>query len=330
MLATTLQFVSFLASRSSAAFVPSDQALQPTDIDALPKLDPKEMVREAEEMAPHRDGDKPRRVQIGPEQSVDMREPNCLTLTSELCPPLNYSRLSVDEKRAVGKRCARIVPEERLGLIDAQPEKLRMCGRRLPRLNPCWEEGGVTTCLPNFFMLGEMKCGTTTLYNFLRRHPLVTVPKLKEPRFFAKGRFQTTTTSRWAYNFADAVSHPDSVTFDASPVYLRSNLAPFWLSRWMPHAKLIVLVRNPVSWLRETLSHTSSAPCTRRTPLPTCDHPLASHALCFSPWPVCAVVCVVCAGASRCSAHTPIGRWAWSGWRRHSFLRISRRCASQS
>ena len=39
-----------------------------------------------------------------------------------------------------------------------------ICGTRLDRLNPCWSENGTVSCLPAFYLLGEMKCGTTTLY----------------------------------------------------------------------------------------------------------------------------------------------------------------------
>ena len=41
------------------------------------------------------------------------------------------------------------------------------------------------------------------------------------------------------------MAQPDAVTFDASPVYLRSDIARQWLSRWLPSSRLIVLVRNP-------------------------------------------------------------------------------------
>ncbi|HEX2249085.1 MAG TPA: sulfotransferase domain-containing protein, partial [Gemmatimonadales bacterium] len=39
---------------------------------------------------------------------------------------------------------------------------------------------------PNFFIVGAPKCGTTALYEYLRLHPHVFMPELKEPHFFAK------------------------------------------------------------------------------------------------------------------------------------------------
>jgi hypothetical protein len=39
---------------------------------------------------------------------------------------------------------------------------------------------------PNFFIVGAPKCGTTALYEYLRPHPNIFMPKVKEPHFFAK------------------------------------------------------------------------------------------------------------------------------------------------
>ncbi len=39
--------------------------------------------------------------------------------------------------------------------------------------------------VPDFFVVGHQKSGTTALYEMLRSHPEVFMPTLKEPRFFA-------------------------------------------------------------------------------------------------------------------------------------------------
>ena len=82
-----------------------------------------------------------------------------------------------------------------------------------------------------------MKCGTTTLYNFLKKHPRVVVPRVKEPRFLQGGRFPQTNIARYKVNFETAVAKNDAVTFDASPVYLRSQIARGWIYRWLPSAR---------------------------------------------------------------------------------------------
>ena len=39
--------------------------------------------------------------------------------------------------------------------------------------------------IPDFFIVGHHKSGTTALYEMLRRHPDVFMPDIKEPRFFS-------------------------------------------------------------------------------------------------------------------------------------------------
>lgn len=39
---------------------------------------------------------------------------------------------------------------------------------------------------PNLFCIGGMRCGTTTLYNYLFQHPQIFFPEVKEPGFFLK------------------------------------------------------------------------------------------------------------------------------------------------
>ena len=173
----------------------------------------------------------------------------CLSFNREMCPPLNLSIQTQDQQRETSRFCGPFVKLERNFGTPTSPAA-RFCGKRLPRLNPCWVEAGVTSCLPHFFIVGEMKCGTTTLYHLLTKHPRIVVPRVKEPRFLQPGRFAQTTVSRYKYNFEAAATaegaRKDVVTFDASPVYLRSAAARGWLSRWMPRARMIALVRNPV------------------------------------------------------------------------------------
>ena len=41
------------------------------------------------------------------------------------------------------------------------------------------------TKLPNFFLIGAAKAGTTSLYDILKQHPQVYLPFQKEPMFFS-------------------------------------------------------------------------------------------------------------------------------------------------
>jgi hypothetical protein len=42
-----------------------------------------------------------------------------------------------------------------------------------------------TERLPDFFIVGHQKCGTTAMFEMLRRHPQIYLPAVKEPWFFA-------------------------------------------------------------------------------------------------------------------------------------------------
>jgi len=50
----------------------------------------------------------------------------------------------------------------------------------MQRANPCWTDGANVSCLPHFFLQGEMKCGTTSMYKKLSQHPHVVLPRNKE------------------------------------------------------------------------------------------------------------------------------------------------------
>ena len=39
---------------------------------------------------------------------------------------------------------------------------------------------------PNLFLIGAAKCGTTSLYHYLKQHPDLFFPEHKEPHYFSK------------------------------------------------------------------------------------------------------------------------------------------------
>src|ERR1700754_4472180 len=85
--------------------------------------------------------------------------------------------------------------------------------------------------VPEFFLVGHHKSGTTALYQMLRRHPQIFMPQLKEPRFFAADLRelvpstpqQPDTLEQYLALFEDA--RPGQLTGEASPSYLRSSTA---------------------------------------------------------------------------------------------------------
>ena len=47
-----------------------------------------------------------------------------------------------------------------------------------------FDNWGMSVNKPNFFIAGAAKCGTTSMFEYLRQHPDVFLPKVKEPYFF--------------------------------------------------------------------------------------------------------------------------------------------------
>ncbi len=111
--------------------------------------------------------------------------------------------------------------------------------------------------IPDFFIVGHPKCGTTALYEMLRRHPEIYMPDCKEPWFFAEELHEHTpprpggtprTLEEYMQWFTDAAS--DQRVGEASPHYLWSPTAAAHIARVNPDARIIALFREPASFLR--------------------------------------------------------------------------------
>ncbi|HEX6434947.1 MAG TPA: sulfotransferase [Gemmatimonadales bacterium] len=101
---------------------------------------------------------------------------------------------------------------------------------------------------PNFFIVGAPKCGTTALYEYLRPHPRIFMPEVKEPHFFARdlGPYpRIKTPEEYAELFAKATELHLRVG-EASVYYLRSSVAIANIRAFNPDAKIIAMFRNPI------------------------------------------------------------------------------------
>jgi len=111
---------------------------------------------------------------------------------------------------------------------------------------------GFFRILPNFIIIGAPKCGTTSLYNYIVKHPGVFPALWKEIYFFDryfsreinwyKGNFHL-KSYKFFYN---SICRKQFVTGESTPTYFHHPLAPKRISKFLPHMKLIVLLRNPV------------------------------------------------------------------------------------
>jgi hypothetical protein len=113
--------------------------------------------------------------------------------------------------------------------------------------------------LPNFLIIGAGRSGTTTLYRYLQHHPQVFMSAVKEPGYFAypggKPHYvgpgdadaaERLFTSRAAYETLFEGRTKESAVGEASTVYLHAPSAPEQILRYIPQAKLVAILRNPI------------------------------------------------------------------------------------
>ena len=113
--------------------------------------------------------------------------------------------------------------------------------------------------LPNFFLIGAPKCGTTALYHALRQHPDIYMSRLKEPGYFAyngrqperqPGRGGTYLHRARCWKPLDYLAlYAEGEGFrargDATPLYLRTPEAAQGIRAAVPAAQIVAILRQP-------------------------------------------------------------------------------------
>lgn len=116
--------------------------------------------------------------------------------------------------------------------------------------------------LPNTFIIGAPKCGTTSLYEWLRGHPDVFMSPFKEPTYYARdlawedsGYYLRHGIDRGRYLelFEDAGSV--ARVGEASTRYLYSRDAPRLIAEETIDPRIVVMVRNPVDMIASLHAH---------------------------------------------------------------------------
>jgi hypothetical protein len=116
--------------------------------------------------------------------------------------------------------------------------------------------------MPNFFIIGAHKAGTTSLYHYLNQHPQIYMSPIKEPFFFnhditpdgklVKRRLEG-PGRRFALPFANIEEYRtlfsgvkgEKAIGEASPFYIYAPGTPERIKRHVPEARAIALLRNP-------------------------------------------------------------------------------------
>ena len=113
---------------------------------------------------------------------------------------------------------------------------------------------------PNLFVVGAPRCGTTSLHSLLAQHPQVFMSSVKEPHFFASdinARYEQhvgreipslyRTLDAYLELFADAGEA--RIRGESSVYYLYSQAAADAIAAYAPDARIVIMLREPVSFL---------------------------------------------------------------------------------
>jgi hypothetical protein len=111
--------------------------------------------------------------------------------------------------------------------------------------------------IPNFLIIGDLKAGSTSLYHYLRQHPEVYMPDVKELRYFAydeENPYHVRAISYRVKTFSEYLRHFEKcgdakAIGEASPNYLRSPGAANRIKAAIPDVRLIACLRNPADRL---------------------------------------------------------------------------------
>jgi hypothetical protein len=126
--------------------------------------------------------------------------------------------------------------------------------------------------LPDFFIAGAPKSGTTALHAALARHPSLYMSAVKEPKFFltdgppptrgGPGDVRTYREHVWRRDDYEALFDPapdGTLRGESTPFYLYDRDAQQRIRALIPDAKLIVILRDPVERAHSNWTHLWSA-----------------------------------------------------------------------
>lgn len=122
--------------------------------------------------------------------------------------------------------------------------------------------------MPNFLIIGAAKSGTSALLAYVQQHPQIFTSPIKETGFFAlegetpsfAGPGDGPSNSRFItdldrYQSLFRRANGAIAIGEQSDLYLSSSKAPARIRHYLPHAKLIAILRNPVDRAHSAYRH---------------------------------------------------------------------------
>ncbi len=126
--------------------------------------------------------------------------------------------------------------------------------------------------LPDFFVAGAPKAGTTALHAALAQHPSLYLSAVKEPKFFltdgppptqgGPGDAKTYREHVWRrpdYEALFEAAPPGTLRGESTPFYLYSRDALQRIREQVPQARLILVLRDPIERAHSNWAHLWSA-----------------------------------------------------------------------
>jgi Sulfotransferase domain len=104
--------------------------------------------------------------------------------------------------------------------------------------------------LPDFTIVGAPKCGTTSMYDYLRPHPQVFLPEAKEIHFYGQDLRWTrprVSEAQWHNWYQDAPQH--GRVGEVAVWYLLSRTAARELHAANPDMRIVAMLREPVEMM---------------------------------------------------------------------------------
>jgi len=104
---------------------------------------------------------------------------------------------------------------------------------------------------PNFFIVGERKAGTTSLYNYLKEIPGIYMSPVKEPAYFSASNIPANSIYRPIRDKDEYLSlfekvKGEKIVGEASTGYLTDVDACVLIHQVSPQARILISLRDPV------------------------------------------------------------------------------------
>ena len=92
------------------------------------------------------------------------------------------------------------------------------------------------------FVIGAQKAGTTTIHEFLRAHPDISLPSIKETHFFSHDKVYHKGLDWYLRQF----DSPKNILCEVDPSYLFYKQASCRIKNFLDNSKFIVIFRKPL------------------------------------------------------------------------------------